>query len=479
MIGSASGSGSVLAGRYRLGDLIGSGGMGRVWEAQDVVLRRTVAVKELTLGAHLAEEDRALLQTRMQHEARAAARISHPGVVTVHDVVEQDGRPWIVMELVDGRSLEEAIRADGPLAPREAARVGAAVLDALRAAHAAGVLHRDVKPANVLLARDGRVLLSDFGIAVVEGDAAITRTGELVGSVDYLAPERARGDRPGPESDLWSLGATLYAAVEGRSPFRRTSAIGTLQAVVYEEPPEGAGAGPLGPVIAGLLRKEPAARTPADRLAAALSVVAAGGPRQERPRPRRVRAALAVSVAVALVAGAAVLVTVLRDHGHGGNGGSAAASTAGVPAGYERVHDPAGFSVAVPRGWKRQLDGDQIDYTPDNGAHRLRIGIERQPAEPNPYMHLLGLEQDVRALPRYSRVRLHQNTFRGGDGALWEFTWTAGNENPGPRRAVDQAYRAPDGTEYAIYMGAPAADWPASLARFQVALQTWRTGSGA
>ncbi|MFJ5218350.1 serine/threonine-protein kinase [Streptomyces sp. NPDC088354] len=470
MIGSASGSGSVVAGRYRLGDLIGSGGMGRVWEAQDVVLRRTVAIKELTLGAHLAEEDRVLLQTRMQQEARAAARINHPGVVTVHDVVEQDGRPWIVMELVDGRSLEEAVRKDGPLPPREAARVGAAVLDALRAAHAAGVLHRDVKPANVLLARDGRVLLSDFGIAVVEGDAAITRTGELVGSVDYLAPERARGGRPGPESDLWSLGATLYAAVEGRSPFRRTSPIGTLQAVVYEEPPEPRTAGPLRPVITGLLRKEPAARTPAGELATTLAVVAAGRAHHGGPRGRRgVLAAVAVPVAVALLA--AVVVAVLHDRG----GDTAAGATGGVPAGYVRVTDPAGFSVAVPRGWKRQLDGDQIDYTPDNGAHRLRVGIESRPADPNPYMHLLALEKDVRALPRYTRVRLHQNTFRGGDGALWEFTWTAEKENPGPRRAVDQAYRAPDGTEYAVYMGAPAADWPASLARFQVALQTWRT----
>ncbi|MFD3455767.1 serine/threonine-protein kinase [Streptomyces sp. NPDC058691] len=472
MIGSASGSGSVLAGRYRLGDLIGSGGMGRVWEAQDVVLRRTVAVKELTLGAHLAEEDRAVLQTRMQQEARAAARINHPGVVTVHDVVEQDGRPWIVMELVDGRSLEEAVRKDGPLPPREAARVGAAVLDALRAAHAAGVLHRDVKPANVLLARDGRVLLSDFGIAVVEGDAAITRTGELVGSVDYLAPERARGGRPGPESDLWSLGATLYTAVEGRSPFRRTSPIGTLQAVVYEELPEPRTAGPLRPVITGLLQKEPAARTPAGQLATTLAVVAAGEPHHSRPRGRRTAVtAVAVSVAVALLAAAAVVAAVLRDRGGDTN--------AGVPAGYERVTDPAGFSVAVPRGWKRQLDGDQIDYTPDNGAHRLRIGIESHPADPNPYMHLLALEQDVRALPRYTRVRLHQNVYREGDGALWEFTWTAEKENPGPRRAVDQAYRATDGTEYAIYMGAPAADWPASLARFQVALQTWRAEPGS
>ncbi|MDX2705510.1 serine/threonine-protein kinase [Streptomyces sp. PA03-6a] len=458
----------MLAGRYRLGDVIGRGGMGRVWEAQDVVLRRTVAVKELTLGAHLAEDDRAVLQERMKQEARAAARINHPNVVTVHDVVEQDGRPWIVMELVDGRSLDEVVRRDGPLPPRRAAAVAAAVLEALRAAHAAGVLHRDVKPANVLLARDGRVLLTDFGIAVVEGDSAITRTGELVGSVDYLAPERARGGRPGPESDLWSLGATLYAAVvEGRSPFRRTSPIGTLQAVVYEDLPEPRAAGPLRPVIAALLAKEPAARPEAGRLATTLAAIAAGGPRRRRPGRRRT-ALVAAAVAVALLAGTGAVLAVVKGRGDG----------SGVPAGYVRVHDPAGFSLAVPRGWKRQLDGDQIDYTPDDGAHRLRIGVGRAAPGLNPYMHLLELEKSVRALPDYTRVRLHQNTFRGGDGCLWEFSWTDSKEHPGPRRAVDQAYVAADGSEYALYMGAPAGDWAAASAGFQVALQTWRPEPG-
>ncbi|MFE0625374.1 serine/threonine-protein kinase [Streptomyces sp. NPDC058864] len=454
----------MLAGRYRLGDVIGRGGMGRVWEAQDVVLRRTVAVKELTLGAHLAEDDRAVLQERMKQEARAAARINHPNVVTVHDVVEQDGRPWIVMELVDGRSLDDVVRRDGPLPPRRAAAVAAAVLEALRAAHAAGVLHRDVKPGNVLLARDGRVLLTDFGIAVVEGDSAITRTGELVGSVDYLAPERARGGRPGPESDLWSLGATLYAAVEGRSPFRRTSPIGTLQAVVYEDLPEPRAAGPLRPVITALLAKEPAARPPAGQLATTLTAIAAGGPRRRRPGRRRTALAVATVAGALLLAGGGAVLAVVKDHGDG----------TAVPAGYVRVHDPAGFSLAVPRGWRRQLDGDQIDYTPDNGAHRLRIGVGRAAPGVNPYMHLLRLEEKVRELPGYNRVRLHQNTFRGGDGCLWEFTWTDSKEHPGPRRAADQAYVTADGSEYALYMGAPAGDWAAASAGFQVALQTWR-----
>ncbi|MFD0024990.1 serine/threonine-protein kinase [Streptomyces sp. NPDC058382] len=253
-------AGLVLAGRYRLGEVLGRGGMGKVWRAHDEVLHRTVAVKELTAGLYVAEADRVVLHARTQKEARAAARITHPGVVTVHDVIEYDNRPWIVMQYVDGPSLADAAKESGVVEPREAARIGLHVLGALRAAHSAGVLHRDVKPGNVLLARDGQVLLTDFGIAAIEGDSTITRTGELVGSIDYLAPERVRGGDPGPASDLWSLGATLYTAVEGSSPFRRTSPISTMQAVVAEEPQPPVRAGALAPVITALLRKDPVDR---------------------------------------------------------------------------------------------------------------------------------------------------------------------------------------------------------------------------
>ncbi len=263
--------GRLVAGRYRLGEAIGSGGMGRVWRAHDEVLHRSVAIKELTAAHYVSESDQAILLARTRGEARAAARINHSAVVTVHDVLEHDGRPWIVMELVEGRSLADAVRDEERVAPREAARIGLWVLRALRAAHTAGVLHRDVKPGNVLLAEDGRVLLTDFGIAQIEGDSTITRTGEVVGSVDFLAPERVRGHDPGPASDLWALGATLYTAVEGRSPFRRTSPLTTMRAVVEEEAAEPRDAGPLAPVIAALLRKDPAARpdvTEAERLLA-------------------------------------------------------------------------------------------------------------------------------------------------------------------------------------------------------------------
>ena len=198
----------------------------------------------------------------------------------MHDVLEHDGRPWIVMELVEGVSLADAVKERGRVEAREAARIGLWVLRALGAAHRAGVLHRDVKPGNVLLAEDGRVLLTDFGIAQVEGDTTITRTGEIVGSVDYLAPERVRGHDPGPASDLWALGATLYTAVEGKSPFRRTTPLTTMQAVVEEEAAEPRDAGPLGPVITALLRKDPAVRPAADEAEQMLAEAAEG----RRPR---------------------------------------------------------------------------------------------------------------------------------------------------------------------------------------------------
>ena len=269
-------TGRVLAGRYVLGDRLGRGGMGTVWRARDEMLDREVAVKELTVS-HLPEEELEILQSRMKREARAAARIKHPGVITIHDVLEDDGRPWIVMELVDGRSLADVISQDGTLLPREAAEVGLQVLAALHRGHQLGVLHRDVKPANVLLEKGtGRAVLLDFGIATFEGSTELTRPGDLIGSPDYLAPERAQGERPGPASDLWGLGVTLYAAVEGESPFRRTSPLTTLAAVVGDPLPEPRRAGALGPVLAALMTKDPDRRPSADEAARMLSEVTAG-----------------------------------------------------------------------------------------------------------------------------------------------------------------------------------------------------------
>ncbi|MFJ9906049.1 protein kinase [Streptomyces sp. NPDC101152] len=271
------GSERVIAGRYRLLSPLGEGGMGTVWRARDEVLHREVAVKEVRAPAGLPAGDVERLYARLEREAWAAARVANRNVVTVYDVATQDGRPWIVMELVRGISLAELLDAEGPLEPRRAAHIGAEVLSALRAAHAAGVLHRDVKPANVLLSNDDRVVLTDFGIAQVEGSSALTMTGEVIGSPEFLAPERALGRTPGPESDLWSLGVLLYAAVEGNSPFRQATPLNTLRAIVDEELPAPRRAGPLAPVIEGLLRKDPAERLPADRAEQDLRLVAAGG----------------------------------------------------------------------------------------------------------------------------------------------------------------------------------------------------------
>ncbi|PWS42025.1 serine/threonine protein kinase, partial [Streptomyces sp. ZEA17I] len=252
--------GRLLAGRYRLGGVLGRGGMGTVWRADDETLGRTVAVKELRFPSAIDEDEKRRLITRTLREAKAIARIRNNSAVTVYDVVDEDDRPWIVMELVEGKSLAEVIREDGTLTPKRAAEVGLAILDVLRSAHRQGILHRDVKPSNVLIAEDGRVVLTDFGIAQVEGDPSVTSTGMLVGAPSYISPERARGHKPGPPADLWSLGGLLYASVEGCPPYDKGSAIATLTAVMTEplDPPKNAG--PLTEVIYGLLARDPEQR---------------------------------------------------------------------------------------------------------------------------------------------------------------------------------------------------------------------------
>jgi len=507
------------------------------------------------------------------------------------------------------------------------------VLRALRAAHAAGVLHRDVKPGNVLLSQDGRVLLTDFGIAQVEGDTTITRTGEIVGSVDYLAPERIRGQDPGPSADLWALGATLYTAVEGRSAFRRTTPLTTMQAVVAEEPDLPENAGPLTPVISALLRKDPAERPgpeeaeqmlaeaaegrapssaqayvptqhvantpesqgtygqephgpqspqgpygqdprgafgqgpqgtygqgfqgtyggPAQAVApggspdathvAAQGPYGASGPQSNsqsnpqgnqyaqgpyggpdghdtygghdrpapdpavatanqqavggRPERRRFRTLAAVVLTAALVGGGAVAAVQFADGWRdddtstSSGGPSSPSSSAGedgkqteeaqagdVPDGWERVDDPQGFSLVLPKGWKRQLEDTQVDYTPDGGEHFVRIAIDESPDFDSPIRHLEDLDTQVSGrLSNYQRVSLESNIFRDRSGALWDFTWTAlpkDTEFPGPRRAIEQAYLGRDGVEYVIYMSSPVEDWDTARKQFDTILRGWQ-----
>ncbi|MEH0419078.1 serine/threonine-protein kinase [Streptomyces sp. B21-083] len=349
----------VIAGRYRLEARVGRGGMGVVWRATDQLLERRVAVKELTQDTSLATDEARLRRDRSLREARAVAQLHHPHIIVVHDVVEDDERPYIVMELIDGSSLADQISRRGPVDADEAARIGIALLGALGTAHAAGVLHRDVKPANVLL-EDGtdRIVLTDFGIAQVAGATTLTESGSFVGSPEYTAPERMSGVRTGPESDLWSLGALLCTALSGESPFRRDSLGGILHAVVIDEVRPPAQAAPLLPVVRGLLERDPERRLDAAEAERMLRVFRAtgrtpklsagytpgrsqtqrreeSGGRESTPtvslrkassraagRPPRPsgRAVLIAAVLVAALAGAGVSAAALLMHSGGGKG---------------------------------------------------------------------------------------------------------------------------------------------------------------
>ncbi|WP_206068805.1 serine/threonine-protein kinase [Nonomuraea composti] len=304
--------GLVVGGRYRLLRTIGKGGMGMVWHAHDEVLGRDVAVKEVLPPPNMSGPEREEFAVRTFREARAAGRVAHPGVATVYDVLEERGHPWIVMQLVQSRTLGALIREEGPMPPAQAAGIGLQLLEALRAAHAAGVLHRDVKPDNVLLSQDGRAVLTDFGIATTEDEAPVTRTGILVGTPAFMAPERAAGGRATPASDLWSVGVTLYLAVEGHSPFQRDTALATLGAVMHAEPRPLARAGVLAPVLLGLLRKDPAERMSLEEAERRLTAILTGAaPERTGPvtvpaghrRPRRRLLPLAAIVGGALAVG--------------------------------------------------------------------------------------------------------------------------------------------------------------------------------
>lgn len=276
MSGDDENAGKKLAGRYLLLEILGSGGMGTVWRAGDETLGREVAVKELRFDAEYGDALREEACTRAVREAQAAARLRHPGIITVHDAFLEDGRPWIVMQLLDGASLDKVLERQGPLPPERAARIGAEMLAALEVAHAEGILHRDIKPANIFLTANGQAVLTDFGIATVEGQATITRSGMLVGSPGHIAPERLRGERAGPQSDLWSLAGTLYRLVEGRAPFPGDSHVAVLAAVLTGDPVPPVRAGELGPLLVHMLARDPLARPEPSVVRRALERVAAG-----------------------------------------------------------------------------------------------------------------------------------------------------------------------------------------------------------
>jgi serine/threonine protein kinase len=280
----------MVADRYALRAPIGRGGMGVVWRAHDLVLGREVAVKEVVLPATMAEAERGPAQARVLREARAAARLNHPAVVTLYDVVQDGGGTFIVMELVAAPTLAGLVAEGGPLPPGRVAQVGVEVVGALAAAHEAGIVHRDVKPANVMVPAAGSAKLADFGVASLQGDPQLTSTGLVLGSPAYMAPEQARGEGAGPAADLWALGATLFFAVEGGSPFERGSSVATVAAVVSEAPRPPRRAGPLAPLLTALLAKDPTARPTGPKVRAWLNwllVVALSPPPSEAHPSRR------------------------------------------------------------------------------------------------------------------------------------------------------------------------------------------------
>jgi eukaryotic-like serine/threonine-protein kinase len=272
-------AGRVVAGRYALRRLLGRGGMGAVWLAVDERLRRPVAIKQLVLAGAASDEERLAARSRLRCEARLSARVEHPGTVRIYDVAEEGGEPWIVMEALPGRTLEATLRSRGPLPVVPATRLGLGLLEVLEATHRVGVVHRDVKPSNIQLCGGGRVVLTDFGIAAAtrDGSGSGNGNGKVSGSPAYMAPEQVHGGAVEPASDLFSLGATLYAAVEGRSPFAKGCPVATLTAVVDDPPAPLVRAGPLGPVIQGLLAKDPARRLDTGQARRALRAIQGGG----------------------------------------------------------------------------------------------------------------------------------------------------------------------------------------------------------
>ncbi|MFI1027749.1 serine/threonine-protein kinase [Streptomyces sp. NPDC020951] len=472
------GIGRLVAGRYRLLAKLGHGGMGTVWRAKDETVDREVAVKEPRVPDHLPERERANAFERMRREARAAARLDHPAVVNVHDVAVVDGRPWIVMELVHGRSLGDVLQ-EGTLSAREAARIGLELLGALEAAHAAGILHRDVKPDNVLLGRHERVVLTDFGIARIEGETNLTDTGGFVGSPEYIAPERVLGQRPGPASDLWSLGVVLYAATEGVSPFRRSNTPATLQSVLNAVPaPPAAAQGPLAEAVNGLLEKDPARRPaaaqvralleaaanpPAPQPTQAVSVVSQG---EVPPTRRRFGRTAWIGLGAVVVAAAAGACLVVADPFAGP-----------LPDGWKTKHEQdVTATLAVPDSYvrgepeKAAADEHWVSYTDPSGAISVVLLVDRKAADTgrdikdSAAAEMYADNGDFKEsgsyeldMPKNPKTRTDDNaTFHGRKAAGNTVVYTTDDSQaPAPRELRILYYKSTGGDMYKLMIGYP------------------------
>ncbi|MGN9785529.1 serine/threonine-protein kinase [Nonomuraea sp. ZG12] len=471
-----SDSSRLIAKRYELLRELGRGGMGVVWEGQDTLLNRQCAIKEVVLpeGQPRAEQERQLVRTA--REARTAAKLNHPAVVQIYDVVEEDGRPWIIMELVHASSVEDVVATSGALPVRQAADVGRQVLSALSAAHELGILHRDVKPSNILLTAEGRAVLTDFGIATAEGDSSLTSTGMVTGSPSFLAPERVRAAEAGPASDLWSLGATLYATLLGRSPFERGDPMATLNALLNEEPDYRRIPPAMHPVLKGLLSKEPEERLTAQQADEMLAAITATRPAHVdqlvpepgRARRRRTSRGLIAAATAAVLVVAAGTVTYFRLAGPAEGAPRltqhVAASTSPVPspsptptvsatptptptitpvvrrAPVRAYTSRDGWSIARPTGWRGARAESYTEWTRRDGSGHL--AVEAVYANLDPHQLLRDAEEslkldaaEVRSIGR--RTVRHQ----GVKAVEWEFTWTAGAGGGTPWAAQGTRYR--------------------------------------
>ncbi|MGW0549255.1 serine/threonine-protein kinase [Streptomyces altiplanensis] len=532
MTGEAVGGSRLVAGRYRIGDRLGSGGMGTVWQATDELLDRQVAVKELHFGGDepgSTAADAQMRRERALREARTVAQLVHPHVIVVHDIVEDPGTglSYIIMELIDGDSLADRIAAEGPVDPREAARIGLALVRALRMAHERGVLHRDLKPANVLLEADsGRVVLTDFGVARLSGGTTITNAGSFVGSPEYTAPERMEGVGAGPASDMWSLGVLLCTAVSGESPFHRDSLGGVLCAVMHDPIQVPVAAGPLLPVVRRLLERDPERRLGAAETERLLLAFLATGASPEapysatqpniplapgaapRPRAGGVRGALVAGALVVVTAGAGAGTAALfldggddGGDGRGGNGRTDTAPTRTVtstvsgggdgggppgrsgtgatartpPAGYRKVTDPAGFTLAVPEGYHRSADDDRVSYmSPDKS---VRIGVRQQiPAAGGPLGAMrLAHANGPRTHPGYREGKVTRTTHNGWPAALWEFKadgFGAGDED---RHTYEISWEE-GSLMYDVRVSAPVGRQDEAKRHFDTALDSFARG---
>jgi predicted Ser/Thr protein kinase len=434
---------TVVAGRYRLLTRLGEGGMGVVWRAHDQLLRRDIAVKELHVRLGV---DHDLRTRQVLQEARAAAQLRHPGVVAVHDVVVDQGRPLILMELVEGQSLADRVRRQGPLPEQRVAEIGARLLEALSVAHAHGVVHRDVKPANILLNGD-RVVLTDFGIAAITSDTTVNDS--MVGSLDYMAPERINGQQATPASDVWSLGVTLCTALRGESPFTRSHTQATLAAVLTYEPAPIPQAPRLWRVLAMLLHKDPRQRPTASAAAALLATIAGipskpaeplheppppapapppdnghvvepltDSPTGPRRRARRTRTRLAALLTVFVLLVAAGL-WLLVPPGDVAGTATGAASAQSVPNGFT-AHRGDGFDAAIPKGWFKDPYPQEIFWVSDPHAPDIVLAHLEWWDKAKPggaYRALVDLEKgelrDEKYIDRYKRISLTKKPAQG------------------------------------------------------------------